>query len=129
TAWGKPFLVECPNGFYEKRTYTKDGILQISVNSYGIEIHYTHDYKGRKTSEEIISPKGEILASSKWIYNTFNLVKEIDPAGHETHYQYDGAGRVISIKKGVLETKCIYDSLGRKTETWELYEPGRYRKT
>ena len=129
TACGKPYQIVNPDGTMERSTYHPDSLLQKAVDINGVETFYTYDYKGRKTREEKISPKGEVLATRQWIYSSFHLMEEIDPAGYKTVYTYDGAGRKKSVKKGDSEIRYVYDSLGRQTETWEMYDSRKYHRT
>lgn len=129
TAWGKPYQIENPDNSKELSVYHLDGTLERMINTKGVETFYSYDYKGRKIKEEKISPAGKSLSTHQWIYSSFHLIEEIDPAGYKTIYTYDGAGRQENVKKGDSETKYVYDSLGRQSEIWELYEPGKYRRT
>lgn len=129
TAWGKPYEIVSADGSVVKNIYHEDGILKKTIDSNGVETHYAHDYKGRKIREEKISPEGECLSVHQWIYDSYHLVEEIDPAGYKTVYSYDGAGRTQSVRKGDAETRYVYDNLGRQAETWEMYDSGKYRRT
>lgn len=129
TARGKPHEIEHPDGAIEKRTYHLDGSLIKIVDSKGLETHYTNDHQGRITCEEKRSLQGAVLSIHSWIYNQFHLLEEIDPEGHKTTYSYDCAGRQIAVIKENAETKFVYDSMGRQSEVWEMYEAGKFRKT
>src|SRR3984885_10937050 len=129
THWGKPYDVCYPDGSMEKSRYHLDGTLETVVDVNGTATSFSYDYNSRKTREEKFSPEGTLLSTQTWIYNAFHLLAEIDTMGHKKSYFYDHAGRLVSTKKGSVEVKYVYDSLNRQSEVWELYEPGKYRKT
>ena len=129
TPWNKPCLIEYPDGATEQFYYETDGTLLESIDQNGTRTIYTHDYKGRKLSEEVYSPTDELLSTKYWIYNAFHLLQEIDPEGIITRYRYDTAGRLISETRAGRETLYSYDTLGRQNETWEKIADGRYRVT
>ncbi len=128
TARGKPYFIEHPDGNIEKSIYDLNGTLLQYIDTNGVTTHYTYDYKDRIVCEDKISKEGESLSTRKWIYNTFHLLEEIDPAGFHTYYQYDNSGRLLKVSKGDTEIKYFYDSLGRQSEVWEMYAPAKYRK-
>jgi len=129
TAYGLPYHIEYPDGTEERYIYQTDGVLAEHIDQNGTRTVYTHDYKKRKTSEEVFSDSGELLLSRYWIYNAYHLLKEIDPEGIVTEYSYDGAGRLVSRRCGDQETLYGYDSLGRQDQTWEKFADGQYRVT
>ncbi|WP_162268168.1 DUF6531 domain-containing protein, partial [Waddlia chondrophila] len=127
TAYGLPYHIKYPDGTEERYIYQTDGVLEQHIDQNGTRTVYTHDYKKRKTSEEVYSDKEELLLSKYWIYNAYHLIKEIDPEGTVTEYSYDGAGRLASKTCGERETLYGYDSLGRQNQTWEKFAEGQYR--
>lgn len=127
TFWDQPYYVEHPDGTVERYIYELDGTLAEHIDQKSTVTKFTHDYKKRKTSEEVYSNEGELLATHQWIYNSYQLLQEIDPEGIVTDYSYDGAGRLISVSCGDRETLYRYDSLGRQSETWEKTTKGQYR--
>lgn len=128
TSWGKPYEISYPDGSYEKSVYNLDGTLAKVIDVNGTYTCFTYDYNNRKIKEETFSD-GILLSIQTWIYNAFHLIAEIDPMGFEKTYAYDYAGRLASVKYGDTELRYIYDALSREAEVWELYGPGKYRKT
>ena len=126
-AYGKPSLVINPQGSAEKVIYNFNGTVKEMINTVGIRTVFQYDFLKRKIREEKISPQGESLSVQKWIYNTFHLLQEIDPEDIVTDYIYDGAGRLISEKKGEKKTAYIYDTLGRQKEKREFFSEQEYR--
>jgi len=129
TAWGKPYIIEYPDGMVEKCIYDLDGTLVKTIDSKAVTTVFTHDYKGRKISEEKISAEGVTLSLQQWIYNSFHLIEEFNPAGMKTVYSYDHAGRLSKVQKGDAETQYMYDKLGRQSEVWESYGYEKFRKS
>ena len=129
TAWGNPYLIQHPDGSCERSNYNLDGTLHKFTDRNGTETVYTYDNKKRKIKEEKFDQSCELLATYSWSYDTFHLIAETDPEGHTTNYQYDGAGRLICVKKGDTETRYVYDTLGRKKATWAHYADGQYKIT
>ncbi len=102
---------------FEEKHYRPDGQLLKEVAKNGLVTKYTRDYQGRVTKKEIFSPQGEKLSESISQYNAFHLLTEIDEEGGETHYQYDGAGRLVKTIKGDDCLLQFYDSNNRPTRT------------
>ena len=126
---GKPYCIEYPDGGLERSVYHHDGQLEKTIDVNGMQTVFTYDYNNRKTKEEKYSPQGALLCTKRWIYNAFHLLVEIDEHENETKYSYDYAGRLTKVTKGDAEARYVYDALNRQSEIWEIYEPGKYRKT
>lgn len=127
--YGKPCKILYPDGSAEEIIYNLDGTLREMIDASGVKTVVEYDYLSRKVREEKRSIEGDFLWERYWIYDAFHLIQEIDPEGISTTYRYDGAGRQIACVKGSSETLYHYDSLGRQTQKWELYEEGKYRIT
>ncbi len=128
-AYGKPTFIKHPDGSCEKIIYNLDGSVKEATDALGTKTYFEYDYQNRKIREEKISSDGVLLSVKQWIYNAFHLLHEIDPAGVEATFRYDGAGRLIYQGKGNSETHLVYDSLGRQVEKRDLYEEGKFRVT
>jgi RHS repeat-associated protein len=129
TAWGKPYEFENPDKSIERCTYNLDGTLHTHIAVNGVQTIYIYDYNGRKIQEEKLSPAGKAISVHKWKYNAFHLLEETDPSGMTTAYTYDHTGRLVGLQKGDFQAEYRYDSLGRKSETREIYAAGKCRKT
>ena len=129
THWGKPYEISYPDGSGEKSIYNLDGTLAKVIDVNGTYTCFSYDYNNRKTKEETFSQNGILLSTKTWVYNAFHFIAEIDPMGVAKTYAYDYAGRLLSIKYGNTELWYVYDALNREAGMWELYAPGRYRKT
>ncbi len=126
-AYGKPCLIEHPDGAIERITYNLDGTIEETIDAAGTRTRFTYDALNRKIQEEKYNDR--LLTTEHWVYNAFHLLNHIDPEGHLTSYTYDRAGRLQSEKKGDKLTSYVYDSLGRQTEKREYYTPDDYRAT
>jgi RHS repeat-associated protein len=129
TSLGKPYLIQYPDGTEERCIFNTDGTMQKMVlpdNSY---ILYQYDYQQRQTSEEYYAADGTFIARETRKYNSNHLISLTDKKGVTTDFTYDLFGRLVCAKTGRMETRFVYDSLGRKSEVWEKYADGRYKKT
>ena len=54
-------------------------------------------------------------------YDSFHLLKTIDPEGLVTTYSYDRAGRLEWTRTGNRAKQCLYDSQGRLSEEREWF--------
>lgn len=121
---GQPCIIRHPDGAVERNEYTIDGLLEKNIALNGTTTHFEYDYMGRLCRKEIRSPDGQLLSTCSAVYNHFHKLYEIDSAGHRTDFQYDAAGRLICITKGVVKTKYHYDNCQRLIKTLEYFGPG-----
>ncbi len=128
-ALGKPTLIVHPCGAVESHLYTLRGNLKQSVLPNGSYILYKYDFKDRLILKQTFDSNRIFVSKNTWVYNAFHLLQERDGSGNITKYTYDHAGRLIKTIKGDAESRYVYDTLGRKHETWEKYSHGYYRKT
>lgn len=129
TALGKPCRIVYPDGTCEQSIYNTDGTQRKLILPNGSYILYDYDYLKRIISEETYSANGEFLCKETRQYNAFNLISQTDRKGSITNFTYDAFGRLISGRTDTMETRFVYDSLGRQTEIWELVSNGYYKKT
>lgn len=124
-AHGNPVAISYPDGTHEAYEYNLDGTLRKWTSPNGSYTIYTNDCFGRVLREETYSPQNELLSRISSTYSSFHLTSTTDAAGHITTYQYDCAGRKISIVKGDRKTMMVYDSFGRliRTTEWSNHTP------
>jgi RHS repeat-associated protein len=108
-AYGLPVEITYPNGSQELFLYTKSGKIASHTNREGLTIVYTFDALGRLTSKDY----GQDIGKESYVYDSFNLLKEVDLDGNTTHYLYDGAKRKIREETNWRITEYAYDALGR----------------
>lgn len=125
-AYGKPLFIQHPDGTQETYEYALDGTLKKSRAANGLITIYENDCFGR-TIRKTIKDKEDLIETS--IYDAFHLRSTTDPIGLTTYYEYDGAGRLISIRKEDHLTQYEYDPLGRRYKTIDWYgaEENAYR--
>ena len=116
--------IQYHDGTVEKNIYSVDGLLEKNVALNGTTTHFEYDYLSRPVKKEIRSPYGELLSSSYIHYNHFHKLYEIDPAGVRTDYQYDAAGRLVCVTKGVAKTSYQYDACQRISKIHEFFGSG-----
>lgn len=140
TSNGQIAQIMYPDNTRETFLYNFDGTLKEHVDQEMVVTKYNYDLLGRKIAKKILSPAGELLQEEKWEYSSFHLLKEIDPAGGQTQYSYDFAGRktkvlfpnglaqgffynplgqLVKIVEQDLVTVFLYDSLNHITEQRE----------
>lgn len=124
---GKPLVVIDQNGSKESYTYTIDGLVESKSDKCGNLTLFSYDFLGRLIKKEIFSKDHELLEKTEAVYNAFHLLSEIDPAGMETRYSYDPAGRMASKTCGAMQTTYLYDALGRQIEIREWLSPSTYQ--
>jgi YD repeat-containing protein len=129
TSMCKPYHIQYPDGTEEKSIYNIDGTLRQMFLPNGSYIRYEYDFQKRNIAEATYSPEGELLAKETRTYRGNHLISETDKKGAVTDFTYDVFGRLTGAKTGEMETRFAYDSLGRKTEVWEKYADGRFRKS
>lgn len=108
-----PIEVKHPDGTTEKFRYTLDGLLSEKMAPNGTKTLYKRDILGRITAEITQSLNGEILSEINFTYDAFHLLNKTDSEGNATHYQYDGAGRLIEKITSQSHITFVYDPLGR----------------
>ena len=119
TIRGQLCKIHYPDGSSEQKEYSLDGLLVKEVAKNGLVTSYAHDSFGRVTLTEKYSPEGELLSKTSATYDTFHIRTETDEAGLVTGYDYDGAGRRLSVTKGDKLITYAYDALGRTIKETE----------
>jgi RHS repeat-associated protein len=115
--YGSPLEIQYPDGTSKRFQYNLQGHLIKEWERDGTYTIYHVDYLGRSKRTEKYSKDGTHLKTLQYVYKGKNLISEIDGMGHQTQYNYDGAGRLISKIKGEESTSYEYDSLGRVYKT------------
>lgn len=113
TIRGQPYLIQYPDGSIERKEYTLDGLLEKEIAKNGLVTVYSHDALGNVVRTEKQDPQGNLLSATTATYNAFHILTETNEAGNVTIYQYDAAGRRISMAKGDKVITYAYDALGR----------------
>lgn len=126
TIRGKPCLIQHSDGSSEQRQYTCDGLLERIIARNGLTTLFHHDALGQVIQTEVFASTGELLSSTSATYNAFHLLTETDAAGHVTYYEYDGAGRLITIRKGNTLTTHSYDTVGHISTTRQYADAEHY---
>ncbi|NGX31180.1 MAG: putative deoxyribonuclease RhsC, partial [Chlamydiae bacterium] len=117
TLYNKPIFIEYPDSTREEMTYFLDGKLKTKKTKTGAIISYTYDWQGRLVSEEHTDPNLRETRQTNYEYTAFHKAKKINTLGEVTHYEYDGANRLIKkSKKSGKVVEYLYDSLSRKTQ-------------
>ena len=111
TAYGKPFRIIYPDGEQETFAYDLLGNLICHKNQAGMATHYQYDQLGRLTKK---TTQGK---TEQWDYDSYRLIRYMDPEEIETHYSYDAYGRKICETRGTHKTSWEYDTLGRQHKT------------
>src|SRR3984885_14310591 len=122
----QPIDVRYPDGTFETFEYALNGFLAKSRSRTGLVTHFERDYQGRPTKESLFSASGELLATMQKEYALDKLIRETDAEGRVTTFEYDGAGRLIAVRKGDSLVTYAYDSLGRQQEIREYQEAAKY---
>lgn len=114
--YGKPLEICYPDGTKKSFVYDVYGNLIQETERDGSYTTYELDERDRPTVTKLFATDGTLLKTLYKHYKGPNLILEVDALGHETHYSYDGAGRLIAKTEGV-ETKYVYDPLGHLFKT------------
>lgn len=120
----KPTRMYYPNGSVETWYYTLTGLLEEHIGITGIRTCYEYDYKSRCTKKTIHSPGDEEPLQHTWNYGAFNLISEMDAAGIETKYSYDGAGRLICKESNGISVFTEYNARGLVSKVIETTDDG-----
>lgn len=112
-ARGTPIEIVHPDDTVEKFEYNLEGTLAKSIAPNGTQTVYLRDCFGRVFSEEAFDGQGQLLTSQTWTYQGNKVIAKTDAEGCTTYYLYDGAGRLISERRGEAFKTLEYDSLGR----------------
>ncbi|MEM1282281.1 MAG: RHS repeat-associated core domain-containing protein [Chlamydiota bacterium] len=112
---GAPVEIIHPDGTKESNLYNIDGTLKQKVERDGKTTIYTYDHLDRELTADVYDSQGAHLYQTTKEYNAFHLIKETDPEGAITSYDYDHCGRIIKKAKGDRIQEYGYDSLGRKS--------------
>ena len=121
---GQPTSIIYPDQTCERFTYRLDGKLKSKTEKNGSKMVYTLDPLGRITEENFYSPQGRLLKTTSHTYDSFHLLKTVDPEGLITTFSYDRAGRLEWTCAGNRAKQCLYDSMGRLCEEREWYGEG-----
>lgn len=117
TARGQPIQVTHPDGSQEAYLYNANGLLARQTAANGVETTIYYDTYLRPTLKQICG--ADLSYTTQADYKGNLVTREVDAKGIETHYRYDGAGRLIETTKGIQRTTLSYDSLGRKHRSLE----------
>ena len=121
SSYGKPIEISYPDGTKETFTYSLKGKLLSSTAKNGMTINYRHDLLGNIIETVYQSHDGEILETTSHSYSSMHHLKEIDPNGTSTHFNYSSAGRLQLIEKedtaGSSKEQYTYDAAGNLFET------------
>ena len=125
TPLGDPIEIEYPDGTKELFKYDLEGSLHRHRSREGIVQIFEYDHMGRNCHIERYG-RNQSQEFDAWIgssyseYNTFHLTEKTDKSGLTSYYEYDNAGRLISIQKERERVDLSYDPLGRvdKVKKW-----------
>ncbi len=123
---GQTYDTRYPDGSKESQFYSLKGHLLKSIARDGSYTTYTYDYLSRLLESKTYGTDHTLLKESSRHYDAFHLLAETDENGIQTRYQYDGAGRVSSVEKGLQRTTYVYDTLGYCIETRQHLENDQY---
>nr|NGX42142.1 putative deoxyribonuclease RhsC [Chlamydiota bacterium] len=122
---GKPTAIIYLDGNQETFEYFFDGSLRKATAKNGNFVVYTRDFLSRITLEEIYDAEGNLLHTKTRNYSALHLISETDQDGSTTTYQYDGAGRQVTIIKSsddrMLRTEFSYDTMGQVESRKQWY--------
>jgi RHS repeat-associated protein len=108
-----------PGNTKEQCTYNLDGTLKHKIERDGKSTHYTYDAQGREVTANVFAGNGQLLYQTSKEYNSFHLLKEIDPEGLVTSYEYNYKGKVVKVTTGNRIQEMEYDTLGRRAKLIE----------
>ncbi len=111
-----------PDGSIEKKWYSLNGHLIKHIERNGVTTCYENDVKGRPTKINTSVSNVELITLCE--YTPFHLVKETDPMGAITQYDYYPDGKLKTKYKGSAKTNYFYDPLGRLAKTHEYHGSG-----
>jgi RHS repeat-associated protein len=103
-----------PDGTIERWEYDLEGRLARTVSPEGVITDFIYDGVGRLLSEV---ERGADGTPGQELYLRWDgdlVIYTRDGLGVETHYDYDGAGRLIQVRCGEQLTEIVYDALGRE---------------
>lgn len=103
------------DGTCERWTYSQGGRLLSYQDRKGVTATYTYDRLGNRIREEL-SAGDQSLGVITHSYVGRRVIETTDQLGYQTHYKYDGAGRVIEKYFAGIITRYAYDNLGRRCE-------------
>lgn len=117
TPTGNPIRIQHPDGFEELFKYDFEGSLHRHLGRDGLVKVFEYDYMGRLNHIEYYErgSKGsrDGFKREYFDYNAFHMTSEKDEEGNRTTYSYDGAGRLISLKKDAQKVEFFHDALGK----------------
>jgi RHS repeat-associated protein len=120
-SYGSPVEIIDRLGGKESFEYHLNGTLAKCTHKNGSYTTYSYDAFKHPVKECTFSKQGVLLTQKQRWYDAFHLIREKDQSGKETHYRYDGAGR---LEERVEEdgscqrrTTYSYDAMGRLFET------------
>jgi len=134
TLRGNPVHIEYPDGVQEFFKYDLEGSLHRHCGKDGLIRVFEYDYMGRLNHIEFYLRGSEGsrdgFKRKYHSYDAFHLTSLTDENENETTYSYDGAGRLISTKKGPQTVDFSYDPLGRviAVKKWKSKDTCTYEK-
>ncbi len=129
TIRNQPICITYPDGSQERYQYNSNGSLAKHTTQTGLSTIIYYDAYMRPTRKTFHDAQGNYLYDTLATFNGSYIASETDANGIQTHYRYDGAGRLIETIKDQLRTELAYDSLGRQHKTIEWADEKTARVT
>ncbi|MGK3986473.1 DUF6531 domain-containing protein [Sorangium sp. So ce136] len=109
-ARGAVVLEAASDGSFSRRmTYDDDLLLTGIENALGEALQLEHDARGQVT--KVVDQEGRVTLLE---YDEGTLIKQIDPGGFTSHYQYDTHGALVRVTyPSGLGYEISYDNRGR----------------
>lgn len=111
--------IKHPDGSCERFFYSQGGHLKEEINRDGIKIVYKRDALGKVIEKCWLAPSGSLLASEESLYDCEDLLMHKSRDGLVSHFEYDGARRMVRQIVGERVTTYTYDPLGRIATKFE----------
>lgn len=127
-ARGKPTKIIYPDLRIESFIYNLDGTLQSACDSIGCRKVYQRDVQGRVNKLIVFEPNQKQREETIFIHNAFHLLEAIESSGQKIRYQYDEAGRLVTLEQYLNNTLSkrltySYNSLGQQVLSKEWWGP------
>ncbi len=129
TVRGQPIQITYPDGSKETYEYNSNGTLAKHTAVNGVTTITYHDPQIRPARKCYHDADDNYLYDTYATFQGEYLATETDAMGVVTRYTYDGAGRLISTRKGDHRTTLSYDALGRQHKTSEWIDSTTSRVT
>jgi len=123
---GQQTRASYPDGTHEKSSYDLKGRRVYHRARDGVVTRWSYNPLDQVVRKEVVSADGAHSKVTTFGYLGDLLAWEVNPMGLETTYGYDGAGRLISKKRGAALEEYGYDALGNRSLIRTWYGDGHF---